>query len=688
MRGRHPDLAGTVEVDGQTIAYESFGEGEPVVMLMPTWCVVHSRIWKMQVPYLARHFRVITWDGPGNGASSRPTGAEAYTPEAHVRYALAVLNELGLERVTAFASSGGTHRTLRLAADHPDRVGAVVFLGPLHHLIERPPNDVSAAFASGDLETFLPVFMHAAFTEPHSTKAIEDGIDWGRGTTMQILATSRAADLPSEVEAYRELCARVEQPVLIFQGTDDRLTPEAHGRGLADAIGDNARLVIIDGGGHRTDVRDPVVFGKLARDFVRAVSGLSVPPPRWTRSTSRRRRRVLYLSSPIGLGHARRDVAIARELRRLHPDVEIDWLAQDPVTRVLDAEGERVHPASVSLVNESAHMVSEAAEHYLHCFQAWRRMDEILTANFMVLDDVLETEPYDLLIGDEAWEADHYLHENPERKRAPFAWLTDFVGWLPMPEGGDVEAALTADYNVEMMEHVERFPSVRDRSIFVGSADDIVGDRFGDGLPSIRDWTMQHFAFTGYITGFDPLTDEERTQLRSELGFRPDELVCVASVGGSGVGAALLQKVIDAFPLAKLKIPELRMVAVAGPRIDASMLGGAHEGLEIHGFIPGLWRHLAACDVAVVQGGLTTTMELAANRTPFLYFPLGGHFEQRYHVPYRLDRYRAGRRMEYSAADAGDVAAAIVEEIGRVVDHRPVECDGAARAAALLAELI
>ena len=64
----------------------------------------------------------------------------------------------------------------------------------------------------------------------------------------------------------------------------------------------------------------------------------------WTRALSRKRR-VLYLSSPIGLGHAMRDLAIARELRDLHPDVEIDWLAQHPVTAVLETHGERIHPA-------------------------------------------------------------------------------------------------------------------------------------------------------------------------------------------------------------------------------------------------------------------------------------------------------------------------------------------------------
>ena len=399
------------------------------------------------------------------------------------------------------------------------------------------------------------------------------------------------------------------------------------------------------------------------------------------------RKRVLYISSPIGLGHARRDVAIARELRNLVDGVEIDWLAQDPVTRVLEREGEHVHPASRWLANESRHFESESAEHDLHCFQAWRRMDEILIANFMVFHDVVREERYDLWVGDEAWELDYYLHENPGEKRAHYAWLTDFVGWLPMEEGGSHEAFLTADYNAEMVEHIAAHPEVRDRALFVGNPDDIVPDRLGPELPLIRDWTESHFDFAGYVSGFDPheLSDTER--LRAELGYRPDEQVCLVTVGGSGVGKHLLRKVIAAFPEAKQQVPNLRMIVVAGPRIDPATLPQA-DGLEVCPYVHDLYRHLAACDLAVVQGGLTTAMELTANRRPFLYFPLKHHFEQNLHVRHRLERYGAGRCMSFEESEPPDIAAAIGEEIGREVDYRPVETDGAARAAERLAEML
>jgi predicted glycosyltransferase len=159
------------------------------------------------------------------------------------------------------------------------------------------------------------------------------------------------------------------------------------------------------------------------------------------------------------------------------------------------------------------------------------------------------------------------------------------------------------------------------------------------------------------------------------------------TVGGSGVGADLLRRVIASFPEAKRLVPELRMIAVAGPRIDASSLP-THDGLEVREYVPDLYRHLAACDLAVVQGGLTTAMELTAHQRPFIYFPLKHHFEQNFHVHHRLSRHGAGRRMDFDSSPPDLIAEAIASELGRPVDYRPVPTDGAARAAAIIAELL
>jgi predicted glycosyltransferase len=203
----------------------------------------------------------------------------------------------------------------------------------------------------------------------------------------------------------------------------------------------------------------------------------------------------------------------------------------------------------------------------------------------------------------------------------------------------------------------------------------------------IRDWTEDHYDFAGYITGFDPDEFADRAALRAGLGYAPDEQICIVTVGGSGVGGDLLRRVVDAFPPAKELVPGLRMIVVAGPRIDPRSVPSA-DGLEVRRYVHELYRHLAACDLAVVQGGLTTTMELTANRRPFLYFPLRHHFEQNFHVRHRLERYGSGRCMKFDAATPETIAAAIAAEVGRDVHYRPVETEGAARAAELIAELL
>src|SRR6202035_1082043 len=306
---------------------------------------------------------------------------------------------------------------------------------------------------------------------------------WGKETSPETLIATAAGPEVDE-PTLRDLAARVRCPALVIHGTDDAIRSHESGAAFAELMG--AALVSLEGAGHGPHARQPVKVNLLIRDFACPPK----PAARWT-SAMRRRKRALYISSPIGLGHAQRDTAIADELRQLHPDLEIDWLPPTPVPTGLQGRGERVHPASGYLASESGHIESESAGHDLHAFQAIRRMDEILLANFMVFHDLARKEDYDLWIGDESWDLDYYLHENPEQKSAGYAWLTDFVGWLPMPDGGPREAVVTADYNAEMIEHIARFPRVRDRAIFVGDPDDVVPDSFGPGLPSIRDWTEQ-----------------------------------------------------------------------------------------------------------------------------------------------------------------------------------------------------
>lgn len=703
MRAREPEERAFVEHDGIRIGYEVFGSGPTTLLFVPGWQWGHSRLWKAQVAYFARSYRVVTFDLPGNGRSDRPVGASAYTAEALAGYTTAILDATHTAKAIIVGVSAGAIIGLVLAVTAPERVQALIFAGAGLPVTEPLPTHMARwrATVEGndgwdkihrrhmlkDLPSSAQFFFERCFVEPHSTKPIEDGVGWTLETTGEpLVAFCDGLGSGTEVEHLRPLiesaAKQVRCPVLMIHGSRDDISSCAWSEWLAERFGWN--MIRYEEAGHLPMARDPVRFNLDVREFVERLEPPSRQRKSWKRAHSRPKR-ALFVSSPIGLGHAQRDIAIAEELRRLHPSVEVEWLAQSPVTLMLEERNERIHPASHLLASESKHIECESSEHDLHAFQALRRMDEILVANYHVFDDVVSEGNYDLWVCDEAWDVDYFLHENPERKRAAYCWLTDFVGYIPMPTGGDAEAAIAADYNCEMIEQIERYRRIRDRSIFVGNSADIVPLRFGEGLPWIREWTEQHFDFAGYVTGFAPITDRE--QLRREFGYRADEQVCVVAVGGSGVGDALLRKVIRSYPACKRLVPALRMIVVAGPRIDPRSLP-RHPGLEIRGYVPALYRHLAACDLAVVQGGLTTAMELTANHRPFLYFPLAEHFEQQVHVPHRLGRYAAGQRMDYVAATPETIAAAVAEHIGRSVSYRPVESDGAQRAATLIAEML
>ena len=705
-RARPPDASGSTVRGGVSLHYDVYGDGPVTVLLLPTWSILDSRFWKAQVPFLSRYFRVVTFDGRGSGLSGRPRGTAAFLDPEYAADALAVLDATSTDRAVLVGFSCGATWAVHVAAGHPERVRGIFAIGPACGLeVAKPAEELQRWLSEpehprswqkynrhywrhGDVDDFRQFFFQQLYSEPHSTKQIEDSVRWSAATDAETLIDSTAARLHLDgppAESMEELAARVRCPVHVVHGTDDRIRHSAVGEELARLTG--GTLTLVEGAGHGLPAREPVRINTMIREFVESVTAAG-PPREQSAPATRRRKRVLYLSSPIGLGHARRDLAIANELRRARCDLDISWLAQDPVTRILDAAGERVHPAAHYLLGESRHVEAEAGEHDLHAFEAIRRMDEILVANFMLFGEIVRDETPDLVVADEAWEVDYFLHENPELKRFPFAWLTDFVGWLPMPDGGAREAALAADYNAEMIEHRARFPHLRDLSVFVGDPDDVVSEKFGPGLPDIREWTEQNFRFCGYVTDRMPASAPERAAVRRRLGLGPDDRLCVVTVGGTAVGESLLHKVLDAAAIALQREPTLRFLMVTGPRIDPSAMP-RRPGVQVYGFVPDLTDYLAACDLAVVQGGLSTCMELTAAGTPFIYVPLEHHFEQNIHVRHRLDRYGAGRAMRYAdACDPDRLAAAIAEELGSQTHFRPVETGGAARAAAMLAELM
>ena len=312
---------------------------------------------------------------------------------------------------------------------------------------------------------------------------------------------------------------RIACPTLVIQGTRGPASAPPAAR-LAAAI-TGAQLLVLDGADTSRSRAIPVALQprdpRLRRPprrrpaaGERGTAGCANAP-----CTSRRR---------SVSGHAQRDVAIADELRKLRPGLEIDWLAQHPVTRVLEARGERIHPASAYLANESGHIESESAEHDLHCFQALAADGRDPDRELHGLPRFARRGPTTcgsaMRHGSSTTSCTRTPNSKPRRTPgSPTSWAG-----CPCPTGAEREAFLTADYNAEMIEQIARYPRVRDRAIFVGDPEDIVPDRFGPGLPAIRDWTEQHYRLRRLHHRLRPgLSDRARPRFAPELGYAPDE---------------------------------------------------------------------------------------------------------------------------------------------------------------------
>jgi pimeloyl-ACP methyl ester carboxylesterase len=707
MRAREPDRSGYASTDdGLRLYWEEHGSGPTTIVLLPANPISHSRLWKAQVHYLARHHRVVVYDGRGNGRSESPDPSGRWLAGWHAADCLTVMDAIGTRRaVLAGICGDGVWPAIQVAVDQPDRVLGLVALAPGVPLLSPPLPARAAAmetfeddipdpvgwqkynrrYIEADHAGFLEFFFGEMFPEPHSTKQIEDAVEYGLdGPVAVLLMDDEEVDrAKADVE---ELCRGVSCPVLVVHGDEDRCQPHDRGVALAELTG--GRMVSLAGVGHLPNARHPVIVNTLIKEFADMQTPVAQRPETPWVFTHSRGRRALWVSSPIGLGHVLRDITIARALRAEVPDLEIEWLAQHPVTQVLEAEGERVHPASADMASESAHWESEAVHHDLHAFYAFRRMDEIFCANYMLFDDVVRETTYDLWVGDESWEVDHFLHENPERKIAPYAFLTDVIGFLPVDAEGDPrEAELCADYNAEMIEHRARFPSVRDRSLFIGGFDELPDASFGAGLPRIRDWSREWFEPVPYVVPFDPAPYRRTASLRRKLGYGTGYPLYVSAVGGTSVGRDLLELTAEAFAIVRKEQPDAQMVMVTGPRIDPGVLPDV-DGMTTVGYVPALFEHLACADVAVVQGGLSTTMELVAARRPFIYFPLAHHWEQQHFVAHRLDHYGAGTRMDFATTTPPELAAAMVEARERPARYRAVRRGGEQRAAKRLAPLL
>jgi pimeloyl-ACP methyl ester carboxylesterase len=284
MRAVAPDAEGSVTRDGVRVHYERYGSGTPTVLLLPTWSLVHSRHWKMQVPYLAKHHTVVTFDGRGNGRSDRPAEPAAYTVAEFAADALAVMDATETERAVLVSVSRGALWSLRLCAEHPERVLGAIFIAPavpfapapaerrvvqrFDDVTERPVGweKYNAHHWKADYRDFVEFFMGRIFTEPHSTKQYEDAVGWALETDPATLIATHYGVDDCTAQVIGRLAADVRCPVLVIHGSDDGIRSHAQGVALAERT--SGALVTLEGSGHFPHTRDPVRVNLLIKRFV------------------------------------------------------------------------------------------------------------------------------------------------------------------------------------------------------------------------------------------------------------------------------------------------------------------------------------------------------------------------------------------------------------------------------------
>ena len=395
--------------------------------------------------------------------------------------------------------------------------------------------------------------------------------------------------------------------------------------------------------------------------------------------------RALFISGSLGLGHTGRDLAIARELRELRPDIQIDWLAGPPASDQLGEAGERLLPESRVFADTA--IAERAASAFLlnlvsyatRAAVAWARVATTVLR-------LVRTGRYRLVVGDETYELAVAFALRRSLKTVPWVVIYDFFGLDAMSRNPFERLSV---YILNRLwgggPHGKRPPF--DLTLFVGEAEDIADRPLGPQLPNRRAYARQYFDFLGYVLAFDPdALLAERQSVRSRLGYDERPLI-ICSVGGTAVGADLLTRCGQAFPHITKQVPDAHMVLVCGPRINPATIE-APTGVEVRGYVPRLFEHFAACDAAVVQAGGTTTLELTALHRPFIYLPLEGHVEQNLTVAQRLARHHAGQRRELAELSANKLG----DDIGRLLkaasDWPAIPTNGDRRAAELITALL
>jgi len=396
------------------------------------------------------------------------------------------------------------------------------------------------------------------------------------------------------------------------------------------------------------------------------------------------KKKILYISGSLGLGHIVRDLAIARELRRQIPEVKISWLAAHPANLLLKEAGEEILPEADLYANDNIPAENAAKGFHLNLMQYLSNATKEWAKNVDVFKQVTDKEQFDVIIGDETYEITIALEKKNVIIETPFVMIYDIVG-CNSTTMNPIEKLGVYMWN-RIWARMKLFSDEKNLALFMGELEDIPDQSFGFLLPKRREYAKTYYEFIGYIFPFDAEEYADKARIREKLGYGEEPLV-VCSIGGTSIGKELLELCGQAYPIIKKSVPNLRMVLVCGPRLSPEALDVPEE-VEVRGYVPALYEHFAASDLAIVHGGGTSTLELTALRRPFLYFPIEGHFEQEVYGVARLTRLQAGIKMVYSKTTPNSLAKQVISNLDKEVNYASIPTDGAQKAVQLIKKLL
>ena len=398
------------------------------------------------------------------------------------------------------------------------------------------------------------------------------------------------------------------------------------------------------------------------------------------------KKKILYVSGSIGLGHVTRDLAIARQLRKQFHEVDLSWLACHPAALLLNEGGEKLLPEANIYTNANIHAENTSKGFEMSTLKYALHESKVLKNNIKIYKKIFNREKYDLVISDEAYDLITALAMKFIRFESPFVMIYDFLGMDSVTNNPFEKLIVNTTNHIWTKWDRKLFSGEKNLALFAGEIEDIPDKRLGFFKSNRRDHAREFYKFTGYVLPFEPAEYTDKTKIRAKLGYGPEPLI-VCSIGGTSIGKDLLELCGQVYKIIKKTVTDLHMVLICGPRLATDELKVPEE-IKVKGYVPALYEHFAASDLAIVQGGGTTTIELTALKKPFLYFPLAMHCEQQIQVAGRIARHQTGIKMIFSQTTAETLADMVIANLGKKVNYPQIPVNGAEKAAQFISELL